>query len=267
MAKRAMSSEKASRIKRSGHANEEHFAAAIGGQVNQGAHTDKKDVIDASHRTHSVKAGTWWQVFLYGRSRLEENTIFQGLGNLAAIMIECIDAYPRDFAAYKQNKMRAKFNLQAPMRKLLGELQNPKLFKAFLNKALFDGGNADYLSVFLGAASARESEKVFHIFHKDDVVSILADGVLLKNSKARNSKQTDDQKVIFWSKMHKKNAGEIEDRHDSKRHYRQMKFRLNAEKVAEMLFAHLRKNPVTPAVITYGKAIAQFKLGKTPPPN
>ena len=87
MRRRAMTSEQASLKKISGHVNEYDFAELIGGEVNLGAPTDKKDVIDRQHRSHSVKGGTWWQIFLYARSRLLHNTIFRGIGNLADFMI------------------------------------------------------------------------------------------------------------------------------------------------------------------------------------
>ena len=212
--RRAMTTAHASQVKVAGHRNEDDFAALIGGEVNLGSHTDKKDVIDQQHRSHSVKAGTWWQIFLYGRERLRTNTIFQGLGQVANVMIACLDAYPPTYADYLRDKAAAKRRLQPEMRNLLAELQQPAIFRAFLDKALFDGGNADYLTVFPGPAAAPAQGKTFHMFHKDDVVPTFADAVTLRNSKARNPSQMDDQKVTFRSNLHKKNIGEIEDRHD-----------------------------------------------------
>lgn len=260
MPRRAMTSAHARSVKLSGHRNETDFAALIGGEVNAGSHTDKKDVIDQQHRSHSVKAGTWWQVFLYGRERLRTNTIFQGLGDVADIMVECIDAYPQEYDAYRSGKDAVKRRLQPHMRRLLAELQQPAIFKAFLDKALFDGGNADYLSVWLGPANKPAVEKVFHVFHKDDVVNTLADDVELRNSKARHAGQYDDQKVTFYSALNKRTIGEIEDRHDSALHYRQMKFRLNAAGVVDVLTTQY-PNPqeVRPQVLTHGKAIRMFK--------
>ena len=111
-------------------------------------------MIDQQHRSHSVKAGTWWRIFLYGRERLRTNTIFQGLGQVANGMIACLDACPPTHADYLRDKAAAKRRLQPEMRNLLAELQQPAIFRAFLNKALFDGGNAGYLTVFLGPAAA-----------------------------------------------------------------------------------------------------------------
>ena len=259
--RRAMSSEHASDVKVSGHRNEEDFAYLIGGRVNQGSHLDKKDVVDAQDRSHSVKAGTWWQIFLYGRERLATNTIFQGLGNLADIMIDCIDAFPESFEEYQRDKQAAKHNLQEPMRRLQAELSNPRLFRAFLDKSLFDGGNADYLSFTLGKANRSRGDKVFHIFHKDEVVRALADDIEIRNSKARRPDETDDQKVTFRSKQLRRNIGEVEDRHDSPGHYREMKFRLNAGSVYGILEAAIsHRVEVSQQLMVYGGAVGRFSL-------
>lgn len=261
MAKRAMSSEKASRVKLSGHGNEYHFAEAIGGDVNAGSHTDKKDVIDKQHRPHSVKAGEWWQVFLYSETRLRKNTIFQGLGDVANIMVDCLNAYPDDFLEYKKDKQRFKEALRPHMIRLLQELSKRVIFKAFLDKALFDGGNAYYLSVYLGVADTPEKQKHFHVFSKDDVTDALMNDITLANSKARNPSQTSEQKVVFKSTINNKQIGEIEDRHDSPQHYREMKFRLNAKGVMKILqkaYDH-NKKMVFPQVTAYGEATKTLK--------
>ena len=207
-----MSSSHASEVKVSGHRNEQDFATLIGGQVNLGSHSDKKDVIDAQHRSHSVKSGTWWQIFLYGRERLATNTILQGMGSLSDILVACVDAFPLQFDEYLRDKKAAKTRLQVPMRQLQQELTHTRLFRAFLEKSLFDGGNADFLSYTLGAANRPIGDKDFHIFHKDDVVSSLADDIEVRNSKAHNKNQMDDQKVILKSRRLVRNVGELEDR-------------------------------------------------------
>lgn len=257
--RRAMDPDHAREVKTAGHRNEDDFAALIGG-VNVGAHTGKEDVIDEQDRHHSVKAGTWWQIFLYGRERLRTNTIFQGLGNVADIMIACIDAYPVSRDEYLRDKIAAKRRLQPAMRRLLAELQQPHIFRAFLDKALFDSGNAEYLSVFLGPANTPRADKHFHVFHKDEVIAALATDVTLRNSKARRAGETDDQKVTFLSTRHGRNIGEIEDRHDSATHYRQMKFRLQARPVFEILRGRIANTaPARPQVTTYGQAMRLFR--------
>ena len=161
-----MSSIQASTVKVAGHGAEVEFATLIGGRVQRGTHTDKKDVIDQQDRSHSVKTGTWWQLFLYSRNRFVTNTIFQGLGDIAEIMIACLDAYPEDFSDYLNDKGIAKTALQPNMRKLRLELEKPNMLKAFLDKSIFDGGSAEYLSIYRGAANTNTGSKVFHIFHR-----------------------------------------------------------------------------------------------------
>ena len=259
--RRAMSSAHASEVKTAGHRNEVDFATLIGGEVQQGSHTDKKDVIDRQHRSHSVKAGTWWQIFLYGRQRLRTDAIFQGLGRVADIMIDCLDAFPPNRANYLADKVSAKQKLQLEMRKLLAELQDPRIFRAFLDKALFDGGNAQYLSIFPGPAKTQADSKHFHIFHKDDVVDALAADVTLQNSKARRAGQMDAQKVTFRSALLQRDIGEIEVRTDSDTHYREMKFRLNSELVIQILTKLISESSeLNPQLTTHGRALRSFKL-------
>ena len=261
MAKRGMTSADASMKKVSGHINEHDFAELIGGEVNKGSHTDKRDVVDAQHGMHSVKAGQWWQIFLYSEQRLRRDAIFQGLGEIANIMIDCINAYPPDWDDYNADKDAAKERLRPHMRALLAELQKPGLLGAFLNKALFDGGNAEFLSIFPGAAKEDKSKKCFHVFHKDDVTKALLDDLVLENSKARHSGQTPELKVVFRSRTTGKLIGEIEDRRDSKTHYREMKFRLNGPSVFTILKANIQKSEKkSPQVTAYGKAVSKFKI-------
>lgn len=262
--KRAMSSEQASQVKRAGHRNENDFAALIGGRIHGGSHTDKRDVMDAQDRSHSVKSGTWWQVFLYSRKRLETNTMFQGL-KLADIMIGCLDCYPERREDYLSDKITVKKKLQSYMRDLLEELDKPRTFQAFLEKALFEGGNADYLSIFLGPAKEAIQNKTFHVFHKNDVALALSSNVTLRNSKAQNPTQMDDQKVVFRSNFHRRIIGEIEDRHDSNLHYREMKCRLNAQDVFDILTSEITgKDRKNDHVIAYGKAAKTFSIRKSP---
>ena len=259
--RRAMTTEHASAVKRAGHVNEEHFAELIGGHVQRGHHTDKKDVADEQDRYHSVKAGERWQIFLYSKSRLQTNTIFQGLGNIANIMIDCLDSYPATYDEYLSNKTTAKLRLQPQMRRLLEELNKPRMLASLLAKALFDGGNTDYLSIYPGPAKDSKEKKHFHVFHKNEVVNTLCANVLLRNSKANHARQMDDQKVVFFSSLHKKQVGQIEDRHDSKLHYKQMKFRLDSKPVFEILKSNIRpEKNLHPQVTAYGLACKWLKI-------
>ncbi|MCE8159071.1 MAG: hypothetical protein I3270_01265 [Candidatus Moeniiplasma glomeromycotorum] len=71
--KRAFSPEKARQLRQQGHDIALLFAKSIG--LNEDYKNDikaKKDVIDPSGDSHSVKGGQKkWQIFLYGLSRFE----------------------------------------------------------------------------------------------------------------------------------------------------------------------------------------------------
>ena len=261
MRRRAMTSEQASLKKISGHDNEYHFAELIGGAVNLGSPTDKKDVIDQQHRSHSVKGGTWWQIFLYARSRLLTNTIFRGIGDLAELMIRCIDAFPEDRNDYLEDKQSAKIRLQEPMRLLKREIEKPNIFFALLAKSFFNGGEVDYLGILPHDLpnTLPLTEKHFHVFSQRDVVDLLATHLEIRNSKARNSRQMDDQKVIF--RFNNRNVGEIEIRTDSPRHYRKIKWRVYAPAIFGILTSNLESVTLENRQISvYGNARNTFSF-------
>ena len=251
-----MTREHASRVKLAGHANEKVFANAIVGEVQCGDKQTKKDVVDRKDRSHSVKSGKWWQVFLYARSQFESNTAFQGFGNLASLMINCIDAFPENRDDYLRDKVTAKENLQAPMRELREELKNPRLFRAFLDKVLFNGGEVDYLSILPPGDYPNQTDKIFHIFSNKDVVDILCK-LEITNSQARNANQMDAQKVLFritimlvrWkSALTASNTT------------RQAKCRLNSMAITSLLQnSLLDTRQLTPQIRAYGKAIRTMR--------
>lgn len=261
MRKRAMTPEQASLKKISGHVNEYDFAELIGGAVNLGSPTDKKDVIDQQHRSHSVKGGTWWQIFLYAKSRLLTNTIFRGLGNIAEFMIQCIDAFPEDRSDYLADKQVAKIRLQEPMRLLKQEIEKPDLFPALLEKSLFNGGEVNYLSILPHNLPnvLPIGEKHFHVFSQRDVVNLLSTHLEIRNSKARNRRQMDDQKVIF--RFNNRNLGEIEIRTDSDTHYKLIKWRVNSPAVFGILTSNLKSvTLVNQQISVYGSARNTFSI-------
>ena len=255
-----MSPEDASLKKIAGHVNEYDFADIIGGEVNLGSQLDKKDVLDPQHRSHSVKGGSWWQIFLYSRNRLETNTILQGIGNIAPVMIRCLDSFPEKFQDYDNDKITAKTALQAPMRELCLELQKPNIMPAFISKAMFNGGEVNYLSV-LPIHIPTESEKeikIFHVFDQTDVVSVLSADLQIANSRARNRNEMDDQKVIL--RFAERNVGEIEVRSD-KSNYRRMKLRLNSSRMYSLLTSRIDPRELkSPKVFAYGNATRTFNI-------
>ncbi len=251
-----MTSEAASKKKTDGHEREDKFAELIGGEVNAGNQQAKKDVIDRQHNSHSVKGGKYWQIFLYRRSHWENNTIFRGMGNIADIMIDCLDAFPESRSDYLTDKHTHKIALQEPMERLLQELSNERIFTAFLSKALFNGGEVGYLAI-------ERPDKKFHIFEQKNVLRVLEANMNLENSRARTDGQYDSQKVVFKIKNAKDrfvNTGEIEVRNDSKIHYREAKCRFDGHKIFELLEREIGMGEEkAPNVFAHGEAIKKFK--------
>ena len=259
MAKRAMSSEVARNKKQDGHLNERHFADAIDGDCEVGASTGKPDVIDKNGQVYSVKAGTWWQIFLYREERLRTNTEFQDIGDVAKVMVDCLNAFPPSFEEYQANKKAAKQALRPCMQALLAEFQQPSIFEEFLYKALFNS-RVDLLAIYPGNANDPQNKKHFHVFHKDDVIKTLCSDLTPANSTAIKMTDTPEQKVVLKSKINGKQIGEIELRNDSPKHYREMKFRLNSPAVMNILLNNIKPSKqLKPNVTVYGKAIGLVK--------
>ena len=258
--RRAMTPEAASGKKLQGHKNEEIFSDLIGGTV-VGGNTEKTDVLDSEGRSYSVKGSKFWQVFLYSRYRLVNNTEFHDMGNIANLMIGCLDAFPEDYEDYQADKQVAKKRLQPFMRQLKDELHEPDIFPMFLSKAIFNGNEVKYLVILPVELSGKDTpvdEKIYHIFSAEDVVRILSKKVSIKNSKARHVNETDDLKVVF--RYNNKNMCEFEIRTDSKTHYREAKLRLHGVPTLSILRSVLG-SPVTvnSQVLIYGSAIEELK--------
>ncbi len=263
MKRRAMKPADASRKKIAGHVHERHYAEIIGGTVIGGAPTSKTDVVDLQKQGHSLKSAEWWQIFLYGRDRFITDETFKSMGNIAKFLIECIDSFPELRQEYDADKMSAKIRLQVPMRKLLAELRDkPANRKAYYEKAFFNGDEVTYLSILPNKyKGAVKDDKVFHIFHRTDVVHELTK-LTLENSKARHAAQMDDQKVIFKLE---KNVGELEIRTDGPRHYRQAKFRVNGPQILKYLRFQLgTPQKLSSQIYVYGLAIDTFQLQQDP---
>lgn len=250
--KRAMSSEKASQVKKQGHADAREFANLIGlGKEFDSDPRAKKDVIDTEGNTYSVKSGLKkWQIFLYGKKRFEENFTFRGLSGLGDLFLECINSFPENRDDYLKDKNKYKQNLQEPMKKLCEKLKNKDILGAFLEKGLFNSGEVNFLVI-------KDKEK-FHIFWYKDVIEVLRNNYTVENSKARTKKQLDAQKVVF--KVNGKTHGEIEMRNDSNIHYREVKFWLDKTLTFNLLKEKIQKyNELKERIVVYGGAISKLK--------
>lgn len=249
--KRGLSSEDARRVRQKGHDDALDFAIAIGLEHDyQNDAKAKKDVIDPSGDAHSVKSGKKkWQVFLYGLGRFENDETFQVMNGIGNLLADCINSFPNTYNEYMNNKQVAKQRLRIPMRELAVKFQNKTRVKAFLNKSIFNNGEVDYLTV--------KHDDKFHIFLAEDVLDCMSKHFEVCNSKAYNSKQTDEQKVLF--KYGSRNIGELEMRNDSSVHYREVRFNMIKTRVMDFLFEQI--TPVkafNEKVYVYGRALRKF---------
>ncbi len=252
--KRAMTTEAASIKKRTGHINERVFAELIEGNVISGR--GKTDVIDQEGNRYSVKGAEWWQIFMYTKSRFLENTEFIEMGNVADLLIDCLNAFPETRTEYVADRIVAKERLQPAMRGLKNELNKPGMFAAFLSKGIFNGNEVDYLAVIQKDLSSKDidiGKKHFHVFSASDVVSVLSTKFVVANSTAFGHGQMSDLKVIF--KYRDKNAGELEIRTDTS-HYRKARWRLNSGETLRLLLTSFGNSvEVANQISVYGSAI------------
>ena len=250
--KRAMTSEKAREVKIQGKLDEIEFAELIG--VKDAYENDiraKKDVVDLCGDTHSVKGGKKkWQIFLYSKSRFETDIIFQRLNGLGLIFLECLSSFPDSYDDYQKNKSKYKNNLKKAMRKLCGKLQDEKTLRVFFMKSFFNAGEVQYLTI--------KENSEFLIFHRDDVLNIFVANLDVENSRARQSGQFDDQKVVFKLQSGV-TLGEIEIRTDEK-NYRRVKFWISKNKTLELLKENVvERKKLKDGLYVFGKAIKTFR--------
>ena len=246
---RASSPEKARQARQQGYDDALLFAKSIG--LNEDYKNDlkaKKDVIDLSGDSHSVKGGQKkWQIFLYRLSRFEED--FRVMNGIGELLINCINAFPESFNEYQKNKTEAKEKLRPHMVALADKLQNKHRLKAFISKSMFNGGEVNYLTVL-------DNDK-FHVFWGKEVAQVITDNVVVLNSQARQADQFPEQKVIL--KYERLNLGEIEMRNDSITHYREIRFNMVKPKIMKLLYSKIvLKQNYNDAVIVYGEANKRF---------
>lgn len=250
--KRAMTSEKASFVKRKGHQDAREFAQALGiGKEFKSEPQAKKDVIDLNGYSYSVKSGEKkWQIFLYSKSRFESDFTFKGMNGLGDLFLQCINVFPDKRSEYLKNKLKYKNKLSKKMIEIKKRLSKKNLLEAFLDKSLFNSGEVDFFVI--------KSNGIFHVFLNSDVVKTFSKNLSVENSIARTQNQVDAQKVVF--KFQDKTIGEIEMRNDSDVHYRELKFWL-----AKKLSYQLLVNKIEPIkiinnkIILYGSAINKLQ--------
>lgn len=249
--KKAMTSEKASFVKRKGHLDAAEFALFLGiGKEYKSEPQAKKDVIDSEGHSYSVKSGEKkWQIFLYGKTRFEKDYTFKGMDGLGDLFLKCIDNFPESRKKYLSNKEMYKKKLQKIMKMLCLKLKDKRVLAAFIDKSIFNSGEVDFLVI--------KEREIFYVFWNREVVDILSNSYEVENSKARGKGQFDDQKVIF--KVSGKTHGEIEMRNDSEIHYREIKFWLDKKLTFELLKSKIKEfKNLNEKIVFCGKTIKKL---------
>jgi len=289
--RRAPSSQISSFKKQEGHRNEEIYANLIAGKVITG--TGKTDVVDNGGRKHSVKSGKKWQIFLYGQERISNSKFLK-------ILEPCLKAFPEDSGDYfndrvrciefkesylkKYGKVKAKTLTNSELSEILGSnsymlskeslasanakvcksLAGKETLRDFLEEAIFNSGEVDFLSI---KDETMSRDNRFKVFSKKDVLDALSEKLVPEMSKAGNvvvDFNVAQQKTLLRylrSDGNFKNVVEIEIRNDSPTHYRQVRFNMYSKDVLAILFGYLegrkidKKNDQT---WIYGSAVTHL---------
>ena len=241
-----MSSEKARRVKERGHKKEFIYANLIKGQLVRG--TKKEDVRDINGKIHSLKGGGEiqkksgrhgkWQIFLYKKSRFEQEEGFHG----REFMLEILGTFPERYRQYQENKKAVKEKIKIPMRELKIFLSDEQNKAKFFDKAFFDE-KVDFFVIY--------DDETFYIFDKEEVIRTLAQCLTLDNSSTI-------QKVVF--KYKNKIVAEIEVRTTDDGKYPAILFNMLKRQACDLLTDNIvRKKRFNPVIYAYGGAVDYFE--------
>ena len=285
--RRAASSEISSEKKLEGHKNESVFAGYIEGEVIHG--TQKGDVIDQLDFIYSVKSGKKWQIFLYGYDRIISSQHLK-------ILKPCLDAFTEDAdiyfehrvtcIAYKENYKekngpeKARLLTNEEVKKAIGKneyvtakeklnlatldvcnkLKDKETLRKFLDEAIFNNSEVDFLAIKKPSAGATDP---YHLFHRDDVLDTFSKKLFPAISKSGNVSidfNVPGQKTLLCYATDtnpQKNLVEIEIRNDSVSKYRSVRFNMysaDAFKVLSQELTSVKSKDKQKNVIYYGQA-------------
>ena len=271
----------------SGHLRESDYATLINGHAISGV--QKGDVRDKLGKLHSVKSGKKWQVFLYSYQRISESV------NLK-ILKSCLDSFTTDSQKYFEDRTKciafkedyarengrdraknlsneivakalgvneyinSKTKLATHTLKVKEQLKDKNKLRQFLNEALFNNNEVDFLSV---KDTTYLQDNKFRVFFREDILDILSQRLYPEVSKAGNVPEdfnVEAQKTLLCYKKNgkSKNIVEIEIRNDSDIHYRQVRFNMYSKDVLSLLLdasIKLSSKKLNDEVVLYGRAI------------
>jgi len=243
--KHGMSTEKASRVKKRGHKKEFIYAKLINGNVVKG--TKKEDVKDSNNKLHSLKGGNEinkksgrdgkWQIFLYKKSRFEQEINFPGKD----IFLNILNIFPKTHKEYENNKTEIKNKIIKPIIKLKKYLTNRNNKYNFYNKSFFDE-RVNFFVIY--------DDDTFYIFDKEEVINTFCDFLNVDTNKTF-------QKVVF--KYNNKLLAELEYRTTDDGKYPAILFNMQKRPAFNLLVNKiLIKKELNEVLVVYGKAITYF---------
>jgi len=246
--KKAMSSEKASIVKKAGHTNEDEFASLIGGEVVPGR--GKTDVVKNGNNFSLKKVCKRIQFALYSRN----SKCWTESSPSAMICKDILTIYPESYEEYKGNKDHYKSLLQNKMVAFKDHLSNVTNLKEYLSLVFTNSGEVVFIVMKDGT-----NQYVFKAMEAIDTIIKVANVV---NSKARKAGDRAEQKVLVTIPKSKgyKNLIELEIRNSSAGHYAEFLCVCNRDSLFELLTSSISEEAVFKNnIIVRGQAIQDFE--------
>ena len=250
--KKAMSSEKASVVKKAGHSNEDDFAALIGGVVVKG-HT-KPDVVKNDIGFSLKKVCKRIQFALYSRN----STNWAQGSESAQICKDLLTIYPPTFEEYKTNKQNTKQQLRTKMLLLKEHLAtNPENLREYLSLVMTNHGEVEYLVM-------RDRDDKQYIFNANEAIDTIVKNAIVANSQSRKAGDTPEQKTLITIPNQKEskyvNLMELETRNSSPGHYAEFLCVCNRDPLFDLLVKHITEEQVfKEKMVVRGSAINNFE--------
>jgi len=221
--KKAMSSEKASIVKKEGHSNETDFAHLIEGEVVPGR--GKTDVTKNGIKFSLKKVCARIQFALYSRN----SKCWTESSPSAMICKDALTIYPDSFDDYTSKKTYYKGLLRTKMVAFKDHLSIPKNLKEYLNLVFTNSGEVDYIVMKDGINQ--------YVFDATEAIDTIVKVAKVVNSKARKAGDTPEQKVLVTIPKGNgtRNLLELEIRNSSAGHYAEFLCVCNRNQLFELL--------------------------------
>lgn len=248
--KKAMSSEKASFVKKAGHINETEFALIIGGQVISGQ--GKPDVVKNDFYFSLKKVCKRIQVANYCRT----SKSWVESSPSAMICKDILTIYPESFDDYKVNKHQIKTMLRPKMIAFKEHLSEPANLAEYLSLVFTKSGKVQFIVM-------KEGTK-HYIFDSAEAIDIIVESAIIINSRARKAGDTHEQKVLITIPNGKgkgyQNLLELEIRNSSKGHYASFQCGCNRDPLLRLLKSSIVEEAIfKDNLVVRGKAIQDFE--------